>query len=55
MGHGSPKQSDVPSTPGMWPELSPALSQAEADTEDAGVTPIYPHILNAIHSEISSL
>ncbi len=54
-GHGSLKQSDAPSAPGAWPELSPAPSQAEADTEDARVTPIDPRILNAIRSEISSL
>src|SRR5258708_10318185 len=54
-GHGSPKQSDVPSAPGARPELSPAPSQAEADTEDAGVAPIDPRVLNAICSEISSL
>ncbi len=55
MGHGSPKQSDTPPAPDMLPEPSPTPSQAEANTEDAGVTPIDPHVLNAICSEISSL
>ena len=55
MGHRSLKQSDMPSTPGALPEPSPAPSQAEANTKDAGVAPIDPHVLNAIHSEISNL
>src|SRR5258708_4797545 len=55
LGHRSPKQSDAPSAPGVRPELSPAPSQAEADTEDARVAPIDPRVLNAICSEISSL
>ncbi len=54
-GHRSLKQSNVPSAPGAWPEPSPALSQAEADTKDTRVAPIDPHVLNAICSEISSL
>ncbi len=55
MGHRSPKQSDAPPAPDALPKPSPTLSQAEADTKDAGVTPIDPHVLNAICSEISSL
>src|SRR5258707_5484687 len=54
-GHRSPKQSDAPPIPGMLPEPSPAPSQAEANTEDTGVAPIDPHVLNAICSEISNL
>ncbi len=54
-GHRSPKQSNVPPAPDALPEPSPTPSQAEADTEDTRVTPIDPCILNAIHSEISSL
>ncbi len=55
MGHGSLKQNDVPPTPGTLPEPSPALSQAEADTEDTRVAPIDPCVLNVICSKISSL
>ncbi len=55
MGHRSPKQSDVLPIPGMLPEPSPALSQAEADSEDTGVVPINPCILNMIRSEINNI
>src|SRR5258708_28337957 len=55
LGHRSPKQSGAPPAPDALPEPSPAPSQAEADTEDTGVAPIDPRVLNAICSEISSL
>ena len=54
-GHRSPKQSNAPTVPSALPEHSPAPSQTEADTEDAGVAPIDPRVLNAIRSEISSI